>query len=243
MRRPIKILGYNLTWSRSISFFVTTVLLGFLAKFGEDIYLCVKSINQSDINNIGKWIINILLLKIQINILTLILLLIISIPLFNLLYKKIFIKIISEEIFFENFSNYKEDWFLNYWESVNPQKTNRIEDNQMVFEASKGEWPHIESSGAYYEIRNGIYKGLNYEISCKVRSSENTSMKFKLWVHDTLGRDQKMEPLSAITPPNNFTTYKLTFIANSTNAIRIHLHCKEGNGSIIVKEVKVRKIK
>jgi len=243
MKKRIKIFEYELTWSQIITFIITSILLGFLAKVGEDGYAYFKTINKNDINNVIRWVVNILFSKIKINLFTLILIIIIGIPLFKFLYLKVFIKIISERIFFENFSTTKHSWNLDFWGDANSQGTNRIENNEMVFEALLGQWSRGKGEGvAFYDLTNGVIEGLTYEVSCKAKSTDNTTMGFRLWVHDTNGNNSKTNPQNFVTPPsNNAAEYKLLFKATKTNAIRIHLLCREGEGSIIAKEVSVKK--
>lgn len=112
----------------------------------------------------------------------------------------------------------------------------------MIFEATESDLvdPRKEF-GAFIDLRNGIYRGFTYEIICKVKSEENTTMKFMLWLHDTLGGASSINSLLE-TPATSGETIKLKFEVNVTEAIRIHLHNRAGEGKILVDEVVVRKI-
>jgi len=145
-------------------------------------------------------------------------------------------------VFKDDFHAGNKGWFLNYWSSNNPQKTNRIENSVMIFEANESDLldPRREF-GAYIDLRDRIYRECTYEVSCKVKSEKQTTMQFKLWLHDTKGKVSNVEtPLR--TPSTLGETIKLEIKANTTEAIRIHLHNKAGEGKILLNEVVVRKI-
>ena len=148
----------------------------------------------------------------------------------------------NEIVFKDDFDAGNKGWALNYWGSYNPQKTNRIENSTMIFEATESDLADTRKEfGAYIDLRNGIYRGYTYEIICKVKSAEHTTMQFMLWLHDTLGGASSINtPLG--TPSTSGETIKLEFEVNVTEAIRIHLHNKAGEGKILVNGVVVRKI-
>lgn len=152
----------------------------------------------------------------------------------------------SKEIIFEDDFINDRGWFLNYWGTTNPNKTNRIENSTMIFEANNEEVLNQNNEyGAYIDLRNGILNGQTYEIICKLKSETDTTMGFQLWVHDTRGGNMdvsKKEPKSFYTPKNIYRELRLKYTANSTNAIRIHLHNKAGVGKIIVDKIMVLKI-
>lgn len=114
----------------------------------------------------------------------------------------------------------------------------------MIFEALPKEVENPDGSfGTLLDVQYGIYEGYKYEIQCKVRSIPNTTMCFQLWIHDGLkGEPKILEPIVPMTPSQSFQVIKAQYLATSSNAIRIHLHCKAGQGKIIVSEVVVLKI-
>ncbi|MFZ3032366.1 MAG: hypothetical protein WA082_05040 [Candidatus Moraniibacteriota bacterium] len=152
----------------------------------------------------------------------------------------------GEIVFFDDFKSMNRGWSLNYWGTTNPQKNSRIEGSMMIFEASENEVLHERKEfGAYIDLRNGIYAGYTYEISCIVKSDPGTNMGFQLWVHDTRGgKDEvsKREPAMLTTPSTQYQELKLQYVANSTNALRIHLHNRAGVGKIYVDKVVVSKL-
>lgn len=151
----------------------------------------------------------------------------------------------KEIIFDDDFVN-NRGWFLNYWGTTNPSKTNRIENSMMIFEAEEEELLSTKKEfGAYIDLKNGIRESVTYEIHCKVKSDINTTMGFQIWVHDTLGGNPAVsvkEPSHFYLPDRNYKTIKLRYRANSTNAIRIHLHNKGGKGKILVDKITVYRL-
>lgn len=133
-------------------------------------------------------------------------------------------------------------WHLNHWGSHNESKTNRIENNELIFEAVDNELKHKSKQfGANIDLKRGISNGKNYLIECTVRSEAKCTMKFQLWVHDTMQNPKSTVtmPPNAITPSTENESISLIFPANETNALRIHLHCTAGTGKIIVSDVTV----
>lgn len=149
----------------------------------------------------------------------------------------------GEVVFEDNFEFGNKGWQLNYWGSNNPDKTCRLENSSIIFEAEEKDLadPRREN-GAYYDLATGIYEGSRYEISCWVKSTPETSMGFKLWVHDTKGHNEMKFPPRFYTPGTSFEEIKLGFVGTSSQALRIHLHSKAGAGRIIADKVKVAKV-
>src|ERR1017187_4940698 len=136
MRNEIKIFGFKVTISGAFAFIVTGILLGVLNEFGKDVYNGIKSSSSQVLINIIKSILSILFFKIETNVLTLIISLVAAVPIYRLLNRKVFGKIISETIFVEDFSSSSNFWEMHFWVNNNQDKTNRIENNLMIFEAS-----------------------------------------------------------------------------------------------------------
>ena len=237
----MKIFGKSITWTTIATFIVTAILLGILNKFGEDIYDSLKTYDYQNLSDWGQRIIKLLTKTVEIQIINILVISIAAIPIYKLINKYIVPRLFSETIFNEDFSSSANFWAMNYWGSTNANKTNRIENNKMIFEALPTEWSWSGSpgqGGAYYDLRTGIVKGLNYVVECKVKSTPSTTMRFQLWLHDTVEQNSVRGEIE--TPPtDNFKIYRLKFKATDSRAIRIHLHCFAGQGQIIVDEVKV----
>ena len=161
-------------------------------------------------------------------------------------------KIFSQEskneeynVFEEDFNSTKTNWRMNYWGSNNPSKTNRIENSFMIFEANDNDLKSTKKEfGAFLDLKDGIYNGCTYEISCLVCSETGTTMKFQLWLHNSKsGGINAFSPKNPFIPPNEPTWIKSTLTANEKQTIRIHLHNKAGIGKIMVDKVKVVEIK
>jgi hypothetical protein len=216
-------------------------LLGLFAECGKDLYNLLKTLNKDDLNSFYSPIARVAFYKLfEVNILSALLFILLFIPVYRFIDKKVLSRLISETIFFDDFAKVL-GWVLNYWGSTNPPKTNRIQNKCMVFEANQEEWPFQNfENGAYIDLRSGVTKGLKYTVKCSVKSSIGSTMGFKLWLHDIAGNNSMTNPIAFETPPSEeFKEYSLTFQATETNAIRIHLHCKAGLGYLMVNSFKV----
>ena len=237
----MRVFGKTITWTTILSFIGTAILLGFLARIGEDIYDNLKTYDFKKLSIFGQAIIKFFTATVEIQVINFLLIAIAAVPFYKLLNRYVISRLFSEVIFREDFSSNANFWAMNYWGSTNANKTNRIENNRMIFEALPTEWAWSGSpgqGGAYYDLRTGIVKGLNYIIECKVKSAPSTTMKFQLWLHDTVEKNSVRGEVE--TPPtNDYKTYTLKFKATDSQAIRIHLHCFAGQGQIIVDEVRV----
>lgn len=183
---------------------------------------------------------------ITVNLFLLCLFLLFAVPVYKLIDMTLLKRAKKEVVFEDNFDFANKGWRLNYWGSNNPDKTCRIEQSSMVFEAedldiaSPGN-PNNEN-GAYFDLTNGIYQGSKYEISCWVKSDKDTTMGFKLWVHDTLGQAEMKSSANFYIPGIEYEEVKVGFIATKSQALRIHLHYKAGEGKISIDRVKVVKV-
>ncbi|MFT3911444.1 MAG: nucleotide-binding protein [Ferruginibacter sp.] len=143
----------------------------------------------------------------------------------------------------DNFDNINH-WKMNFWGSKNSIKTNRIENGEMIFEATSDEVENENGSyGAYIDLTSKIENEKTYEIRCKICSLANTTMGFQLWIHD--GKDGKtkvIEPLFPKTPSIIPEIIKVQFTATESNSMRIHLYCRCGLGMLKVSEVTVYQI-
>lgn len=178
----------------------------------------------------------------EVNLFGIVIFIILLFPIYRMIDKFFLKKIRGEIVFKDEFSSGNKGWQMNYWGSNNPQKTNRIENSYMIFEAEDIDLiDQKKEFGAYIDLKNGIYQGNEYEVICKVAADANTTMQFRLWLHDTKGGSSNIQT-NYITPTEKISTLNLKFTSNETNAIRIHLHNKAGSGKIKVKEVIVKKI-
>lgn len=181
--------------------------------------------------------------SISVNLFQIILVVFIFLSLYKLIDKTLLKRAKKEIIFEDDFSFGNKGWKLNYWSSNDQDKTCRIEHASMIFEAEDSDLvDKRKENGAYFDLTNGVYENSRYEISCWVKSSKNTTMGFKLWVHDKQGNADMKFPASFFTPGREYKEIKVTFIGTKSQALRIHLHYKAGKGKIFVNKVVVTKI-
>jgi hypothetical protein len=226
--------------SSLLSVAIALVIAGLLARLGEMILDGLVNIIRPFLPHVRNWFINIITFSFEVNLIGVVVFVISLFPIYRRIDRFFLKRTKGEIVFIDRFNAGNKGWILNYWGSHDRQKTNRIENSSMVFEATENDLVS-GAFGAYFDLRNGIYQGNEYEVSCKVKSDENTTMEFSLWLHDTTGGDSSITTDSK-TPSTSFEEFKLGFTANETQAIRIHLHNKPGIGRVIVDEVVVRKI-
>lgn len=234
-----------------ISVILAIIIIGFLSEIGRWLFEKIASLFKLSFPLIGNFYLWATSITYQISLLTIIFyILALAVLIFPIYRKldKLFMFGRNKELIFKDDFNANQGWQLNYWGTTNPQKTNRIENSTIIFEANENELKNANKEfGAYYDLKNGIYEGYTYEVCCKVKSDPNTTMKFQLWLHDNVignrssMRTKKM-PEELETPSINFEEIKTRFVATATNGIRIHLHNKGGLGKIYVKEVAVYKV-
>lgn len=226
-----------------ISIILTLIIIGILNQIGVSITNFILGFIKPNFPSIFEKIMTVLSYKIEFNVVTIIILIFLLFPIYRLIDKRLLKRSNKTLIFMDNFAP-ASNWHYNYWESGRQAKTNRIENGKMIFEARPDEIKNPNNAfGAFIDITNGIYKDQKYEISCKIRSENDCTMKFQLWLHDTNGINYNVkEPTEPYTPKDNFEIIKTTFIATETNALRIHLHNQPGNGKIIIDNISVIKI-
>lgn len=224
------------------SIVIALIVAGIFTRLGEIILEGLLNLVKPFLPDVWKWFMWLLTFSFEVNLIGLIVFVVALFPIYRRLDRFFLGRTKDEVIFIDKFDAGNKGWNLNHWRSQNPKKTNRIENSSMVFEATESDWPDKRNeNGANLNLRNGIYQGNKYEVMCRVKSVENTTMQFRLWLHDTTGGDSS-KATDFETPPAQFKEVKLEYTANETEAIRIHLHCKAGAGKIIVDEVVVRKI-
>lgn len=236
-----------------ISIVAALVIAGLLAKLGDLILTFAIDESSKFLPVIGEKFVAFLLFKFEINVLTVVLVFVTFLLLLFPIYRyidRLLLRERKQELIYEETFLHGAGWNLNYWGTTNPQKTNRIENSQMIFEAINAEVLNGNGFfGAYYDLRSGIYQGNTYRVVCSVKSLDRASMGFQLWLHDTTGNPQEVDgkailihPLVPTTPSEKGEQVQVDFRATSTNALRIHLHCRGGSGKIVVDNVRVYKI-
>lgn len=229
--------------SSLLSIIAAFVISGFFIKIGEIILENILGLLARYAPSLGGWLTSVFTFSIRINLAGLIIFVIILFPIYRYVYKYLIKKRKKEIVFEDDFDFGNKGWQLNYRGSNNPDKTCRIEQSSMVFEAEDSDLTNPrKENGAYIDLESGFYQGSRYEISSWVKSSENTRMGFKLWVHDKLGKAEMKFPAKFYTPGNEYEEVKVGFIATQSQALRIHLHYKAGKGKIFVDRVKVVKV-
>jgi hypothetical protein len=234
---------FELKRSTSIaSIIIALIISGIFTRLGEIILENIIFYFKPYLPNFWTAFLWVMSVSFEINLIGAIVFIIMLFPIYRKLDKLLLNRFKNEIVFKDDFHAGNKGWILNYWRSKNPLKTNRIENSIMIFEATENDLVNSNKEfGAYIDLRNGIYRDCSYEISCKVKSEKETTMQFKLWLHDTKGGASNIEtPLK--TPSTSGEILKLKIKANVTEAIRIHLHNKAGEGKILVEEVVARNI-
>ncbi len=128
-------------------------------------------------------------------------------------------------------------WRLNHWGTNYAS----IVGDKMVF---KGTGAGHGVDGSHIDLNNILEVGKVYEISCFVRSDENSTGMFQLWCHDQTGitPDGAKEASPFQTPSIRGEIVKLNFRADYNKNIRIHLQYTPGLGQIEVSNVKLYKL-
>lgn len=228
--------------SSIISLITALIIAGFLSKVGEFLFDKFLTVISPIIPVIGKILFQIVSFRFEINITSLIVFALILFPVYRYFDNKLIQKKDGVKIFTEDFNNGENGWHLDYWGKGSSSKINRVEKGCMVFEAEESEISHEKKeSGAYFDLKNGIYKDNIYTVRCNVRSDQDTTMKFRLWLHDTSGKSESVSSDDMFIPSNKFQVIEAKFVATDSNAMRIHLHFKAGKGKIYVDNVTVTK--
>jgi hypothetical protein len=240
----------GLTWPKIIFIAIFVALFKIVGVWLERLgnYLLDQTIAgvPSLFQTIGQWVLNVIFYPVNTNLLTLTLGVIVFVPLYHYMVKFFLKRKVKEVIFTEDFSRFSpHNWYAPYWGGR--QDTVSKINGYMAFSARPGEWNRLtpDENGALYDITSGVYEGFTYQVQCKAKCDSNTTMGFKLWVHDTeggAGRSVSNPSDGFDTPGTELKDYSVKFKATKTNAIRIHLHCKAGQGRILVKEVVVTKL-
>jgi YD repeat-containing protein len=77
-------------------------------------------------------------------------------------------------------------------------------------------------TGGSYQDLGGLISGGTYTVSVWVRADSGSTAQMMLWLHDTMNNDTVQSSL--FTPGTAWQRVSLTFTADSTNAVRIHLY-------------------
>lgn len=225
-----------------VSILIALIFTGIFVHIGEMILEYLLTFLKPILPLVWDKLLTIMMYSFEINLIGIIIFAVLLFPIYRKL-DKFFLKRVKEEIIFkDNFDSGNKGWNLNYWGSNNPNKTNRIENSAMIFEANENELKDSKKEyGAYLDFKSGIYRGNQYEVSCKVRGESNTTMQFLLWLHDTRSENTSIKT-EYIVPTKKIQIVKLKFTSNVTEAMRIHLHNKSGLGKIFIDEVIIKKI-
>lgn len=230
--------------SSFVSVVVGIIIFGAFAKLGEKILDGIISAIPSSIPylaNLFKFLLS-LSITINLNLFTIILFGLIFFPIYRII-DKFLLRGGKNTIFLERFGAPRVGWILNYWGSNNPTKTARFESSNLIFEAQNSDLTDSRhENGAYFDLTNGIYQGNTYEVSCKVRADQGSTMSFQLWVHDVQGQNDVKYPTTLVTPTETYQTLRVRFVATASQGLRVHLHTRAGTGKIYVNEVKVVKL-
>lgn len=229
--------------SSLFSIFIALFIAGFCLQFGtsisDDIYQYLKPHFPAFI----KTIIDLLTytINIPVSIITAALFIIIFFTIYRIADRTMLKKLKDTIIFNDDFESDK-GWLLNYWGSNNPDKTCRFENSMLVFEAEESDLvDQRKEYGAYFDLMNGVYEKNLYEIICRVKADQGTTMGIKLWVHDTKGHNSIKFPANFYIPNITLEEIKVRFTGTSSQAMRIHLHIKPGRGEIYVDSVVIVK--
>jgi hypothetical protein len=195
------------------------------------------------LQRIAQGFLTFLFYPLSVNVITILIAVLVFIPLYHfsirrLLSKKKYALIFSDD--FNTMSPYH--WQGPYW-GGDPSTVSK-KGGYLIFSARAGAWTKLapNENGALIDLSSNIYEGFVYEVSCKVKADERSTMGFKLWVHDTKGENSTTDPKDFVTPGTELKEYSVKFKATNSNALRIHLHCKAGEGRILVKEVTIIKV-
>jgi len=128
-------------------------------------------------------------------------------------------------------SNSSQGWTPGYW-GANSVVTNTQAHSGSYSLAQSG-----ATTGGSFQDVSGLAPGASYQVSVWVRADAGTSAQMFLWLHDTTGSNA--ENTAAITPGQSWQQVTLTYVANSTGQLRIHLHYIAGAGTIYYDDVQV----
>src|SRR5262249_13664890 len=124
-----------------------------------------------------------------------------------------------------------DGWWLGYWGA-----TSSVEGIQ----AHSGGYSLAQTgsvSGGTFQDVCGLVPGSSYQISVWVMSATGTTAQAYLWLHDTTGANA--QNTTPATPGQNWQQLLLTYIANSTGCVRMHLHYAAGAGTIYYDDVQI----
>ena len=129
-------------------------------------------------------------------------------------------------------------WAINHWGGTCAS----IESNKMIF---KGKSAPLGNEGSHTDFKNYLEYGTSYAIRCYAKSTPETTGYFQLWCHDNIGAPiHGVEIATEFRKPSIRGEYfELIFKPLFNNDLRIHLQYSPGDGSIIVSEVEIYKLK
>jgi RHS repeat-associated protein len=127
-------------------------------------------------------------------------------------------------------SNVAQGWGLGYWGATSVVTSAQAHSGSYSLAQSGA-----TTGGSYQDV--SVTPGASYQVSVWVRADAGTAAQMYLWLHDTTGGNA--ENTAAITPGQSWQQVTLTYVANSTGQMRIHLHYVAGAGTIYYDDVQV----
>jgi RHS repeat-associated protein len=134
----------------------------------------------------------------------------------------------------EGFENGTTGWVAGFW-GCNSSTTTSQSHSGTSSLAQTG-----STTGGSFQDVGGLTAGVQYQVSVWVKADAGTTAQVELWAHDTNGGNSVNTAL--ITPGTGWQQLSLTFTADSTNAIRIHLYYAAGSGTIYYDDVLVQQV-
>lgn len=128
-------------------------------------------------------------------------------------------------------------WILNHWGS----DVASIVDGKIIF---KGTRTRLETDGCHVNLKGILKVGSVYKVSCFVKARPNTTGKFQLWCHDSIGVDPPGSEAAIlyVTPSMEGEPCSLRFEAKFNSNLRIHLQYEPGEGQIEVSDIRITEL-
>ncbi len=127
-------------------------------------------------------------------------------------------------------SNAAQGWALGYWGATSVVTSTQAHSGSYSLAQSGA-----TTGGSFQDV--SVTAGASYQVSVWVKADAGTTAQMYLWLHDTTGANA--ENTAAITPGQSWQQVTLTYVANSTGQLRIHLHYVAGAGTIYYDDVQV----
>lgn len=149
-----------------------------------------------------------------------------------------------------------EGWRLWYGpghKQPQPPSLCQIRDSRLMLSGRKDQFEYETSiptfdpkdrlGWAYRNFSEIIRKDTLYELRCWVRSSEDATCRFLLWVHDNMhdeGSTYELKyPSEPVTPSMDWEELRLQFYGSDKYGTRIHLVYAAGEGAVFIDRVEL----